>query len=129
LCKIVEKSFVGLTTNNEFMNIHDKIFVLNNVDREQINAKQMSNTSGTETKIFPESDSPTQGEVTLPFYPNMNQTDYSNTIMSQNSNNSSVVSSFKLEGNEPTATQTNESARQLPTGPNFGPDSGGGTSY
>ena len=120
LCRVVQNSFEGLTVSHEFMNIHDKVFVMNNVDRDQINAQQMSNTGGSESMPSPEDQPQSQAEMQLPYYPNLSKTDFSNTIVSQNSNNASVVSSFSLEGNEPQATQTTEMASGPPnqTGPN-----------
>jgi hypothetical protein len=42
LCKVFQRNFENLTIPNETFNIHDKVFFMNNVDRDQINAQQMS---------------------------------------------------------------------------------------
>ena len=116
LCRIVPKAFEGLTMNHEVFNIHDSSFVLNSVDRDQINAQTLSGqgqefempqeepTSEVDSEVGPIDFG--VGESQVENYSIISPIDYSNTTPLQNPDNASVVSIFPLSSDQPPPLQT-----------------------
>jgi len=140
LCKVFQLNFENLTIPNETFKVHDNVFFMNNVDRDQINAQQMNDDSGfdhdTDSR---ESDNPidnfnlssktpkggqtlglsegsgdftssTNPRVTFAINNSLEAGEFSNTILRQNQNNYAAVSFTPLVSETMEASETTNPA-------------------